>query len=71
MEKINSPQIENNHNKQKTYSVYGNSKLLSTKFLLSLNEKFNFPVSILRLYLVYGPNQDINRGNTHYNKERD
>ena len=59
--KINSPQIENNHNKQKTYSVYGNSKLLSTKFLLSLNEKFNFPVSILRLYLVYGPNQDINR----------
>ena len=59
--KIQSPQIENNLNKQKTYSVYGTSKLLSTKFLLNLNDKFNFPVSILRLYLVYGPNQDANR----------
>lgn len=59
--KINSPQKENNHNKQKTYSVYGNSKLLSTKFLLNLSNRFNFPVSILRLYLVYGPYQDTNR----------
>ena len=24
-------------------------------------EKFNFPVTILRLYQVFGPNQDINR----------
>ena len=59
--KTHSPQKENNQNKQKTYSVYGNSKLLSTKFLLDLNIRYNFPVSILRLYLVYGPNQDINR----------
>ena len=59
--KINSPQKENNQNKQKTYSIYGTSKLLSTKFLLKLNKKFNFPVSILRLYLVYGPKQDENR----------
>ena len=59
--KINSPQKENNLNKQKTYSIYGASKLLSTKFLLNLKKKFNFPVSVLRLYLVYGPNQDINR----------
>ena len=55
--KTNSPQKENIHNKQKTYSVYGTSKLLSTKFLLDLNDRFNFPVSILRLYLVYGPNR--------------
>ncbi len=59
--KISSPQKENNYNKQKTYSTYGTSKLLSTKFLMKLKKKFNFPVSILRLYLVYGPNQDENR----------
>ena len=59
--KINSPQKENINNKQKTYSIYGTSKLLSTKFLLHLNDKFNFPATILRLYLVYGPNQDTNR----------
>ena len=29
--------------------------------MLKLNKKFNFPVSILRLYLVYGPKQDENR----------
>ena len=34
---------------------------MSTKFLLNLNKKFNFPVTILRLYLVYGPHQDTNR----------
>lgn len=59
--KIQSPHKENKYNKQKTYSIYGTSKLLSTKFLLNLYDKFNFPVSILRLYLVYGPNQEINR----------
>ncbi len=58
---IKSPQKEDNQNKQKTYSIYGTSKLLSTKFLLSLRKKYKFPVSILRLYLVYGPNQDANR----------
>ena len=28
------------------------------KIFVDLNIRFNFPVSILRLYLVYGPNQD-------------
>ena len=59
--KVNSPQRENKLNKQKTYSIYGMSKLLSTKYLLQLNKKYDFPVTILRLYLVYGPNQDTNR----------
>ena len=59
--KIRSPQIENKLNNQKTFSVYGNAKLQSTKFLLNLNKKFNFPTTILRLYLVYGPAQDTNR----------
>ena len=58
--KIKSPQIESNLNK-KTFSIYGSAKLLSTQFLLKLFKRFNFPVTILRLYLVYGPNQDANR----------
>ena len=29
--------------------------------MLSLYKKYNFPASILRLYLVYGPKQDKNR----------
>ena len=59
--KIRSPQLENIKNEQKTFSIYGNAKLLSTKFLLDLKKRFDFPVVIIRLYLVYGPNQDINR----------
>ena len=59
--KIRSPQLENIKNEQKTFSVYGNAKLLSTKFLLDLKKRFDFPVVIIRLYLVYGPNQGINR----------
>ena len=59
--KIKSPQIEKKNNIQKTYSVYGKAKLLSTKFLLKLSKEQNFPSVIIRLYLVYGPNQDTNR----------
>tara|TARA_B100000401_G_scaffold436030_1_gene378782 strand:+ start:303 stop:791 length:489 start_codon:yes stop_codon:yes gene_type:complete len=40
--KISSPQKENDHNKHKTYSVYGSSKLLSTKFLLKLKKNLIF-----------------------------
>ena len=58
--KTKSPQKESNLNK-KTFSIYGSAKLLSTQFLLKLFKRFNFPVTILRLYLVYGPNQDANR----------
>ena len=56
-----SPQIEEKSNNQKTYSVYGKAKLLSTKMLLRLYEKYNFPAAIIRLYLVYGQNQEPNR----------
>lgn len=59
--KSRSPQKENYKNSQETYSTYGNAKLLSTKFLLELKKKYNFPVTIIRLYLVYGPKQDLNR----------
>ncbi len=59
--KLKSPQKENKKNLQKTYSFYGKAKLLSTRFILSLYKKYNFPATILRLYLVYGPMQDPNR----------
>ena len=59
--KIVSPQKENIINKQKTYSIYGKAKLMSTKFLLNLSKKYDFPTTIMRLYLVYGPYQDVNR----------
>jgi len=44
-----------------TKSFYGNAKLKTTIFLLSLYRKFRFPVCIIRFYLVYGPTQDNNR----------
>lgn len=58
--KQKSPQKEllNNTN---THSVYGNAKLSCTLFLLSMFKKKNFLSTIIRLYLVYGPNQDNNR----------
>ena len=59
--KISSPQRENKKNPQSTFSYYGKAKLQSTKYLIKLHEKKKFPVTILRLYLVYGPYQDINR----------
>jgi len=57
-----SPQkesIKTNVNKLK--STYGKAKLMATNYLLKLNKKYNFPCTILRLYLVYGPYQDKNR----------
>ena len=57
--RVQSPQKEN----IKCYpeSIYGISKLLSTEHLINLYKKKKFPVVILRLYQVYGPNQDKNR----------
>jgi len=57
--KKKSPQKENM--KCSPLSVYGKSKLLASKFLLKLYKKNKFPVTILRLYQIYGPNQDQNR----------
>ena len=58
--RILSPQKENLKNKN-TFSIYGKAKLLSTNYLLHLYKKYSFPVTIFRLYLVYGPYQDRNR----------
>ena len=48
-------------NFKKIKSVYGKAKLKSSIYLLNLFKKKKFPVVIFRLYLVYGPGQDINR----------
>ena len=54
-----SPQKENFKCEPK--SVYGRAKYFSTQYLLNLYKKKFFPVTIVRLYQVYGPHQDLNR----------
>jgi nucleoside-diphosphate-sugar epimerase len=54
-----SPQKEDFKCKPK--SIYGKAKFLATKYLLNLYKKKKFPVTIVRLYQVYGPYQDLNR----------
>ena len=59
---IRSPQSENSKTDiMKLKSTYGQAKLMATNYLLELNKKYDFPCTILRLYLIYGPNQDNNR----------
>ena len=40
---------------------YNKSKFLSSKHLVKLHSKNNFPFTVLRLYQAYGERQDINR----------
>ena len=54
-----SPHKENI--KCKPLSVYGKAKFLATRYLLNLYKNQKIPVTILRLYQVYGPKQDLNR----------
>ena len=57
-----SPQEENAKCEPKLVkSIYGKAKLLSSIHLMNLFRKKKFPATILRLYLAYGPKQDINR----------
>tara|TARA_B100001123_G_C15319508_1_gene1027424 strand:- start:2466 stop:3386 length:921 start_codon:yes stop_codon:yes gene_type:complete len=59
---LRSPQKEDAKCKPKSIkSIYGKAKLLSSIYLANLYKKKNFPSTILRLYLAYGPKQDINR----------
>jgi nucleoside-diphosphate-sugar epimerase len=57
--KKKSPQKEENY--CNPLSFYGKAKLCASRFLLKLYKIYNFPVTIFRLYQVYGPNQDQNR----------
>ena len=57
--RLRSPQKEKS--KCNPRLIYGQAKFKGTVFLKKQFEKYNFPVTILRLYQVFGPNQDINR----------
>jgi dTDP-glucose 4,6-dehydratase len=57
--RVSSPQKEDY--KCEPESTYGISKFMATQYFLNLNIQNNFPVTILRLYQVYGPYQDLNR----------
>ncbi len=58
----NSPQKENIKCRlKKIKSTYGKAKLLSSIHLINLFKKKKFPSTVLRLYLAYGPQQDVNR----------
>lgn len=54
-----SPLKENLNCKPK--SIYGKSKLLSTKYLIKEHRERKFPAVIIRLFQAYGPKQAINR----------
>ena len=54
-----SPHKEGKENEPKT--IYNKAKFMASKYLIKLYNKKKFPVSILRLYQVYGPKQDVNR----------
>jgi nucleoside-diphosphate-sugar epimerase len=41
--------------------VYANSKFLASKFLIGCYSKYKFPVTVIRFYQLFGPNQDTNR----------
>ncbi len=57
--RLKSPQREKSKCNPKL--IYGQAKYKGTVFLKKQFKKYNFPVTILRLYQVYGPKQDINR----------
>ena len=57
-----SPQKENTFIlKSKIKTAYALSKFLASNYLMNSHKKYKLPVTILRLYLTYGPDQDINR----------
>ena len=59
---IKSPQSEHVKCDLKSVkSIYGKAKLSSSIYLTKLFKRKKFPSTILRLYLAYGPRQDINR----------
>ena len=59
---LKSPQKENiKYNKKSVKSIYGKAKLAASMYLINLFKEKKFPSTILRLYLAYGPKQDVNR----------
>lgn len=57
--KQKSPNFENMKGNPKT--IYAQSKLNASKYLINFSKKYNFPYVILRFYQVYGPEQKQDR----------
>ena len=57
--RLKSPQKEDSKICPK--DIYGKYKFLATKYYLECYKKFDFPVSIIRFYQIYGPHQKKNR----------
>ena len=56
-----SPHQEDDPYKGKMHTTYIKGKLKSSKYIIDLWKKYNFPSLVFRIYLAYGPNQDTNR----------
>ena len=56
---LRSPQKENGKCNPK--SIYGQAKLRASTHIINLYKKKKFPGIVLRMYLAYGPKQDLNR----------
>ena len=57
----NSTAPQNEDQREQSISPYSMAKVACTHFLQMLNRSENFPAVILRLFLTYGPGQDISR----------
>ena len=57
----NASAPQNEKMREQPISPYSLAKVASTHFLQMLNRSENFPAVTLRLFLTYGPGQDINR----------
>jgi nucleoside-diphosphate-sugar epimerase len=59
---LKSPHKEKDYLKvKKTNSYYGDAKLKATKYLMKKYKEYKFSCKIIRVYLCYGPKQDLNR----------
>tara|TARA_B100001123_G_scaffold431084_1_gene552043 strand:- start:438 stop:1367 length:930 start_codon:yes stop_codon:yes gene_type:complete len=57
-----SPQKEEkNRKKRKLKSIYSRSKLKTTNYAISLYQKHKFPITVVRIFLAYGPRQKLDR----------
>ena len=56
---LQSPHDE--HFRSNPSTIYNMAKKKASDFLLKMYRKKNFPITIFRLYLTYGPKQDDNR----------
>lgn len=54
-----SPQLEKMI--EDPFSIYSYAKAAATRFVMTLFKIEEFPVTVLRPFLVYGPGQDLNR----------